>query len=185
MIATSYTIHTTDSAPGESASLLRALGATVGVIPNLAAGMADSPQLLEAFLHLRQRYPDTGFSPVEIQALSLVAAVENNSAWPVAFHTAMALKEGMTREAVDRLRHGQEPDEPRLAALTGFARRMVRTRGAVGADAIDAFLHAGFTRQQSLHVVFGMAFSLLANYASHLIDPPLDPFLQPFAWSGR
>jgi AhpD family alkylhydroperoxidase len=183
MIATSYTIHTADSAPGESATLLRALAAAIGLVPNLAAGMADSPQLLDAFLHLRQRYQDTGFTPVEVEALSLVSAVENNCAWPVAFHTAMALKQGMPRDAVDRLRQGQEPDDPRLAALTTFARRMVRTRGAVGPDAIDAFLVAGFTRQQSLHVVFGMAFSLMPNYASHLIDPALDPFLQPFAWS--
>ena len=67
--------------------------------------------------------------------LSLTAAFENDCAWCVAFHTAMALKEGVTQAAVDALRRGEAPADPRLAALSRFARAMVRNRGRSTRDA--------------------------------------------------
>ena len=45
-----YAIHTIDSAPERSKQLLQAVKQAVGMVPNLAAGMAESPQLLEGFL---------------------------------------------------------------------------------------------------------------------------------------
>ena len=92
---TTYTLHTLESAPEMAADALRTLQSTVGLIPNLAATMAESPALLNGFLALRELYAKTGFSAGEVQVLSLTAAYENDCAWCVAFHTAMALKEGV------------------------------------------------------------------------------------------
>ncbi len=166
-----------------SADALRTLQSTVGLIPNLAATMAESPALLNGFLALRELYAQTGFPPGEVQVLSLTAAYENDCAWCVAFHTAMALKEGVGRDAVDALRRGAAPADGRLAALSGFARAMIRNRGAVDSPALEAFLAAGYSKRQALDVVMGMAFSLMANYAGHLTRPPLDSFLATHAWT--
>ena len=179
-----YEVHTIESAPPGGGEALAGLQAAVGAIPNLAATMAESPELLKGFLALRQLYAATAFTPAEIQALSLVAAYENDCAWCVAFHTAMGLKEGLDRPTVDALRSGKAPADHRLGVLTEFARSMVRTRGKVGAAALERFVAAGFTKRQALDVVLGMGFSMLANYASHLTQPPLDEFLRPHAW-GR
>ena len=178
-----YTVHTLESAPEMAADGLRTLQSTVGLIPNLAATMAESPALLNGFLALRELYATTGFSAGEVQVLSLSAAYENDCAWCVAFHTAMALKAGVDRDAIDALRRGTAPADERLAALSGFARAMVRNRGAVDTPALQAFLAAGYSKRQALDVVMGMAFSLMANYASHLTHPPLDSFLATHAWT--
>ena len=178
-----YAIHTLESAPEMAADGLRTLQSTVGLIPNLAATMAESPALLNGFLALRELYAQTGFSAREVQVLSLTAAYENDCAWCVAFHTAMALKEGVDRDAIDALRRGTAPTDERLAALSSFARAMVRNRGAVDAPALQAFLAAGYSNRQALDVVMGMAFSLMANYAGHLTRPPLDGFLAAHAWT--
>jgi AhpD family alkylhydroperoxidase len=178
-----YAVHTPDSAPALAADGLRQLHGAVGLIPNLAATMAESPALLIGFLRLRELYAQTGFTGGEIQVLSLTAAVENDCAWCVAFHTAMALKEGVARQAIDALRRGEAPADRRLAALSGFARDMVRRRGAVDAAAHEAFLAAGYSPKQALDVVMGMAFSLMANYAAHLTQPAVDDFLQPHVWT--
>ena len=179
-----FQIHTKDSASQGGAEALARLHAAVGVIPNLAATMAESPELLNGFLDLRERYARTGFTGAEIQILSLVAAYENRCSWCVAFHSAMALKDGVSRESVDRLRAGKAPVEPRAAALSEFARAMVQKRGNVGPEALKAFLDAGFAKKQALDVVLGMGFSLLANYAAHLTDPAVDAFLEPHAWKA-
>ena len=183
MTDTTYAVHTTASAPETAAEALRTLQAAVGVIPNLAATMAESPALLRGFLALRELYATTGFSAGEVQVLSLTAAFENDCGWCVAFHTAMALKEGVDRDAVDALRRGEAPTGPRLGPLSNFARAMVRNRGCIDPPTLQAFLAAGYSKRQALDVVMGMAFSLMANYASQLTHPPLDDFLTPHAWT--
>jgi hypothetical protein len=47
---TTYTLHTPEPAPEMAADALRTLQSTVGLIPNLAATMAESPALLNGFL---------------------------------------------------------------------------------------------------------------------------------------
>ena len=179
----SYTIQTLESAPEMAADALRTLQSTVGLIPNLAATMAESPALLNGFLALRELYAKTGFSAGEVQVLSLTAAYENDCAWCVAFHTAMALKEGVDRHAIDALRRGAAPTDGRLDALSSFARAMVRNRGDIETPTLQAFFTAGYSKRQALDVVMGMAFSVMANYASHLTRPPLDSFLATHVWT--
>jgi AhpD family alkylhydroperoxidase len=183
MTHTLYTVHTVESAPDTAGDTLRALQASVGLIPNLAATMAESPALVTAFVTLRELYAKTGFSPAEVQVLSLTAAYENKCDYCVAFHTAMALNNGVTRDDVDALRRGTAPAEPRLGALSQFARVMVRNRGHVDRETQDAFYAAGYSKRQALDVVMGMAFSLMANYAGHVTQAPLDTFLEPHAWT--
>jgi len=179
-----YPVHTPETAPPGAGEALGALQASVGLIPNLAATMASSPGLLRGFLALREIYAAGTFTPADIQVLSITAATENDCAWCVAFHTAMALQAGVDRETIDALRARRTPRDPRHGALSDFAREMVRERGNVGAVAKERFLAAGLTPSQALEVVLGMGFSLLANYAQHLTQAPLDPFLAAHAWSS-
>ena len=67
--------------------------------------------------------------------------------------------------------------------MSRFARAMVRNRGGVDASTQQAFLAAGYSPQQALDVVMGLAFSLMANYAAHVTRPALDDFLKPHAWT--
>ena len=60
---------------------------------------------------------------------------------------------------------------------------MVRNRGNVDPDGLQAFFDAWYSKRQALDVVMGMAFSVMANYAGHLTRPPLDTFLEPFVWA--
>jgi alkylhydroperoxidase family enzyme len=61
---------------------------------------------------------------------------------------------------------------------------MVRRRGAVEHADLERLCAAGYTRAQALEVVLGMAFSLMANYAGHLADAPLDEPLRPHLWQS-
>jgi AhpD family alkylhydroperoxidase len=179
-----YQTHSIDTAPEASKPLLRGLQEGLGMVPNLAATMAESPQLLQGFLAVREIYQGGTFSPAEIQVLSLTAAYENGCAWCMAFHTLMARKEGVSPESIEALREGRSPVEPRFGVLSDFARTMVRRRGAMESADVERLCNAGYTRAQALEVVLGMAFSLMANYAGHLADAPLDEPLKPYAWQN-
>ncbi|MGH9379597.1 MAG: hypothetical protein ACRD2Z_03140 [Thermoanaerobaculia bacterium] len=66
-----YPVHDVDSAPESSQPLLRDLRQGLGMIPNLAATMAESPELLRGFLAVREIFYGGTFSPAEIQVLAL------------------------------------------------------------------------------------------------------------------
>jgi AhpD family alkylhydroperoxidase len=178
-----YVAHTPETAPALAADGLRQLRDAVGLVPNLAGTMAESPALLNGFLALRRLFAQTAFTAGEVQVLALTSAFENDCAWCLAFHTAMGLKEGLDRDDVEALRRGDAPSDPRLAALSRFARTMMRNRGKVGAPDREAFLAAGYTPRQALDVVMSLAFSMMANYAAHVTRPAVDDFLQPHAWA--
>ena len=177
-----FSIPTLDTVPERSKPLLDTLRQTVGMVPNLAAGMGTSPELLEGFLTLRRIYQSGTFTGAEIQMLSLAAAYENDCGWCMAFHTVMAHAEGVAPEHVEALRAGRDPDDDYLGPMRELAREMVRRRGAVAPETVQRFFDAGFSPAQALEVVLGMAVSLMANYAGHLLNPSLDAPLQAHAW---
>lgn len=178
-----YRVHTIDTAPEGSKGALQALVNGIGMIPNLAAAMSESPELLRGFLAVREIFYGGTFTPAEIQVLALTNAFENACGYCMAFHSTMALKEGVSVETVQALREGQAPIEPRLRALSNLSRRLVRDRGRVSDAERQAFHDAGFSNAQALEVVLGVAVSILPNFAHHLTECPVDA---PFArqqWS--
>lgn len=179
-----FPVHTIDSAPEASRPLLRGLQASLGMVPNLAASMAESPPLLAGFLHLRRLFYEGSFTPAEVQVLALTNAGENGCGYCMALHTALALEAGVSAATVQALREGQPPREPRERALSNLSRRLVRERGRLREEDLAAFFAAGYAPAQALEVVLGVAVSILPNFAHHLTACPLDDAFQPHAWTG-
>jgi AhpD family alkylhydroperoxidase len=159
------------------------LKASIGLVPNLAATMAESPEMLEGFVAIREIQQRGTFTPAEVQVLSLANAFENACTYCMALHSALALKEGVQPESVEALRAGSAPKEPRLAALGDFSRRLVAARGKVSETDLERFLAAGYTRGQALEVVLGVAVSILPNFAHHLTRCPVDDAFAAQLWT--
>ncbi len=70
----------------------------------------------------------------------------------------------------------------RLEALRTFTLKVVRNRGNVDDNAVQAFLDAGFTKRQILEVVLGVAQKVMSNYTNHLANTPVDAPFKMFAW---
>jgi alkylhydroperoxidase family enzyme len=145
--------------------------------------MADSPTLINSFVSTLVELGGYDLSAAQRQVLLLTNAVSNGATWPVAFHSTLALKEGVTHEDVSAIRAGQLPGEPRLAALSALTRSLIEQRGHVGRRAVQAFVDAGFRRDQVLDVVATLALSVMTNYTANVAQPPLEPAFEPQAWS--
>jgi AhpD family alkylhydroperoxidase len=180
---TAFPIHTIETAPEGSKETLVEVKEAFGMIPNLAAGMAESPTLLRAFFAAREIYSQGTLSPIDIQVLSLTNAFEHGCEWCMAFHSTGALRDGLSKDALEDLRAGRAPQDPRLRALSDLSRTMVRNRGKVSEQDLEAFYAAGFSRAQALEVVLGAGFSVMANFSGHLVHAPLGAVLAPYAWS--
>lgn len=179
-----FRVHTLETAPEKSKAALMRLQTAVGVIPNLAATMAESTVLIGAFEAIRAIFHNGTFSPPEREVLSLTNAIENKCAYCVAIHSLFALKVGVDQNVVDSIRANIKPDHPRFGPLFVFTKRLIRQRGNVELADLESFLSAGFTEAQALEVVVGLAASVLANYSHHLTRAPLDNSLTSQIWKA-
>lgn len=179
-----YPIHTIATAPEKSRPVLEVLKQSFGLIPNLAATMAESPVLLSGFIGAFQNFHGGSFSQAQRQVLLLGNAVANRCAWAVAFHSTLALKEGVTAGDVQAIREQRLPQQPELAALTTLTRALLEKRGHLSDHDLSSFERAGFGPDQVLEVIAGLAVSTMANYAGNITQPAVEAPFAAQRWSA-
>ncbi|WP_158899250.1 carboxymuconolactone decarboxylase family protein [Burkholderia sp. L27(2015)] len=179
-----YPIYTIESAPEKSKPVLRQLQQAFGLIPNIAGAMAGSPVLISGFVGVFQQVHSGSFTEAEIQTLLLTNAVTNASTWAVAFHTALALKEGLDPSDVQAIRERRAPSDIKHAALSNMARTLIEKRGRVDDQDIAMFTQAGFTRNTVLDVILVVAASTITNYTGSVTQPRLEAMFQEHAWKA-
>ena len=177
-----YPVHTLDSAPDASRPSLEALQSAFGFIPNIAGAMATSPVLIGSLVALFGKVHGGNFTEPQIQVLLLTNAVTNASEWATAFHTGLALRQGIAPADVDAIRSRDVPGTPGLAALSGLARTLIEKRGRLDRVDVDAFLDAGFTPEHLLEVIAVSAASTITNYTANVTRPPLEAQFGDHAW---
>jgi alkylhydroperoxidase family enzyme len=179
-----YSVHTIPSAPENSKPALKQLQQAFGVVPNIAGTIANSPKLINSLVGVFQQVHSSSLTEPEIQIVLLTDAVTNSSTYAVAFHTALALQQGVSSEVTDAIRERQVPRDGRLAALSNLAKKLIERRGHLNEQELESFIAAGFTKEQVLEVIAIVAASTITNYAGTITNPPLeDPFGQ-YAWQG-
>ena len=179
-----FPVHTIDTAPEASKPALRDLEAAFGMIPNIAGAMATSPVLVNSLVGLFGRVHGGSFTEAQIQALLLTNAVTNGCDWAVAFHTALALKQGLDPAEVGAMRAGRSPRDAKLGALSTFARALIEKRGRVDDRELERFLAAGFGKDHLLEVIAVVAASTITNYTGSVTKPPLEAQFEAHAWSA-
>ena len=127
-----FEVQTINSAPEGSRAPLEKLQQAFGMVPNVAGVIANSPVLANIFVPLFAGVHNGTFTEAEIQTLLLTNAVTNACAWAVAFHSYLALKAGLDPADVQAIRERRWPAEPRIAALSAYARALIEKRGHVG-----------------------------------------------------
>jgi alkylhydroperoxidase family enzyme len=179
-----YQIHTIASAPENSKPGLEQLRQAFGVIPNIAAAIANSPKLINSLVGVFQQVHSSSLSESEIQIVLLTDAVANSSTYAVAFHTALAHKQGVSSAETGAIRDRRAPSDKRFSALSVLAKTLIEKRGHLSEQDLDLFVAAGFSKEQVLEVIAIVAASTITNYAGTITNPPLeDPFRQ-HAWQG-
>jgi AhpD family alkylhydroperoxidase len=183
-VMSNYPIHTIASAPEKSKPGLAWLQQAFGVLPNLPAVIANSPKLINSLVSLFQQVHSPGLTEAENQIVLLTDAVTNSCTYAVAFHTALALQQGISSDETDAIRERRLPADKRYAALSRLAKTLIEKRGHLSEEELDAFVAAGFTREQVLEVVAIVAASTITNYAGTIANPALDEPFQQYAWRG-
>jgi len=177
-----FPVYTLESAPEDSKQGLQALAEAFGMVPNLAGAIAGSPKLINGLTRVFQQVHGGSFTEAQVQTLLLTNAVTNGSAWAVAFHSFLALKEGLGEADVQAIRARRLPQDSKLAALSHLARTLIDKRGRLDDQDVAAFTAAGFDAALVLEVILVVAASTMTNYTGSVANPPLEATFQPYAW---
>jgi AhpD family alkylhydroperoxidase len=181
---TNFPVNTIDTAPEGARPALQQLQSAFGMLPNIAGAMSTSPVLINSLVGLFQNVHGGSFNEVQIQTLLLTNAVTNACTWAVAFHTALALKEGLEPEDVQAIRERRLPKDSKLAALSALAKALIEKRGRLDDHDVDQFVAAGFGKDHALEVIAVVAASTITNYTGSVTKTPLEAAFQAYAWSA-
>ena len=181
---TNFPVHSMESAPERSKPALKQLQSAFGMIPNIAGAMATSPVLINCLVGLFGNVHGGSFTEAQVQTVLLTDAVTNASTWAVAFHTALALKEGVDPKDIEAIRERHLPKDTKLAALSAIAKAMIEKRGRLDDQDVDRFLAAGFLKDHALEVIAIVAASTITNYTGSIAKPRLEAQFEAYAWAG-
>lgn len=180
---TRFDIHTPETAPEASRPILEGAQKALGFVPNLYGTFAGAPALLQAYTQVGQLFDQTSFTPTERQVVLLATSFVNGCDYCMAAHSTIAAMQKLPADVVQALRDGEPIADPKLEALRRFTVQLVEKRGWADDADVDAFLAAGYTKEQVLEVVLGVGMKTLSNFTNHLGATPLDAAFQPQAWS--
>lgn len=179
-----YPVQTIASALEGSKSALDQLKKAFGVVPNIVGAIANSPKLINSLVGLFGQVHSPGLSEAENQIVLLTDAVTNSSTYAVAFHTALALQQGISSEETTAIRERRLPTDKRYAALSALAKGLIEKRGHLSELDLNSFTAAGFTKEQVLEVIAIVAASTITNYTGTIANPPLEDTFRQHAWRG-
>lgn len=179
---TDFAIHTQETAPAPSKPLLEQLQKAIGFVPGLFGVLAEAPKALEAYNVLSELFKGTSLTTIEQHVVLLTINYENNCGYCMPAHTGLAKMDRVPDDVIDAIRGGTVIADPKLQALRTFTVQVVRQRGWVPDDAVQAFLDAGYNRQQILDVIVGMSYKVISNYTNHIANTPVDAAFKEFAW---
>ncbi len=170
-----FTIYNEENAPEEAQPFLKGAKEKFGFVPNLLGEFAEAPAVLEGYLKLDEIVGNTSFSQKEQQLAILAVSIENECHYCSAIHSTILKNQlNADEEIVTAVRNGDTLPDEKFDALVTYTRKVVRHRGHLSDSDTQAFLDAGYTKQNALEVNLMIALKTISNYTNHLADTPLD-----------
>ena len=174
--------HSLKTAPEKSKPLLRQLLEQSG--PNgFYSVTAESPETLAAYAMLHKEFMASSFTNEEKTVIWQTINVENQCHFCVPAHTYMAKAMKIDKVISDALRNETALPTARLEALRDFTLLMLRNHGNASDAEISKFLNAGYTHQNMLEIVLGLAQKTISNYVNHLARTPVDKQYEKYTWN--
>ncbi len=173
-----FTLYNHETAPEASKPLLDNALQNFGMVPNLAAVLAESPETLECYQMMHAKFQETSFSPEELTVIWLTINVENECSYCVPAHTMIANMMNVDQAIIDGLRNKTALPEAKLETLRDTTLAIMKTRGALSEEQFAKFFDAGYGNKQMIEILLGLAQKTISNYVNHMAKTPID---EPFA----
>ncbi|GAB2480205.1 peroxidase-related enzyme [Promicromonospora xylanilytica] len=169
------TVHLVEheSTTGSVKDQLDQIHAAFGTVPAMFRAVANSPAALTSMWSSFGAFAGGTLGPALGEQVAVAVANRNSCEYCLAAHTALGRKAGLSREELTAAQEGAS-DDPRTAALLGFALKVVEQRGQVTPEDVQAVRDQGWGDEHIVEVIAQVALNLFTNYVNIALDVPVD-----------
>ncbi|MBC7274915.1 carboxymuconolactone decarboxylase family protein [Nocardioides sp.] len=162
------------SAQPAAKDLLAGVQAALGVTPNMAKALANSPSALKGWVQLNSAVGE-GVLPASVrERIAILVAQENGCDYCLSAHTYLATNvAGVSADEAGDARAGKSAEPTAAAALT-LAAAIVKDRGDVDDSELAAARAAGLTDEEIAEVVANVALNFFTNIFNRLAHTEID-----------
>jgi uncharacterized peroxidase-related enzyme len=171
-----------EQANPQQAELFTAVKSKLGRVPNLLRALANSTAALRGYLEFSGALSNgSGLDPKQREIVALTVAQANGCEYCLAAHSTIGKRVGLSPEAIEAARRADGFDESGRA-VARFADAVVKSRGRVDDEQLEAFRAAGFNDDAVTEVVAHVALNVFTNYFNNLAETDVDfPDAAPLA----
>lgn len=163
-----------EAAPAASRPLLHAVQKQLGIVPNMFRLIANSPAALEGYLGLSDALNKGTLPAATRERIALAVAEENGCDYCLSAHTYLGKNLARLDDAeITANRRGASRD-PKADAAVRFAVKLVRERGQVGEDDVQAVKAAGYEDAQLIEIVLHVALNTWTNFVNTVGGTDID-----------
>jgi uncharacterized peroxidase-related enzyme len=162
-----------DDVPAASKPILDAVNQQLGVVPNMFRLLATSPAVLQGFVANNGALGKT-LDLKTRERIALAVAQVNGCDYCLSAHSYLGLNMAkITPEEIALNRKGQSGDGKADAAVA-FAAKVVRERGHVSAEDVQAVRDAGYADTQIVEIVAVTAENIFTNILNVVAEVDID-----------
>lgn len=162
-----------ENATGAAKQLLDVVQSALGMTPNMAKGMANSPVVLKGWLELDGSLGRGALDSQLREKIALAVAEANGCDYCLSAHTAIGSMVGVDGVELELSRSAESADSKTAAALH-FARTVNDERGEVSDADVDVVRAAGFGDGEIAEIVANVALNVLTNYFNKVAETEID-----------
>ena len=136
--------------------------------------------MLEAYQTLHTLFQTTKFDAEELTVIWQTINVEHDCHYCVPVHEAIANMMNIDPAIIKALRNQTAMPTEKLQVLHKTTLALVRNRGRLNDNDLDAFSRAGYEQVHLLEIILGISQKIMSNYVNHLAQTPVDDAFSDF-----
>ncbi len=182
---TKFTLYDKNTAPEKSRELLADLEKKYGNNMNIFAHMSESPLPIKLYTFgQNMANQEATLSNEEVNIVQLATSVANSCEFCVPAHSFLGRNVIKTDDAIiDAIRDGKEGPDKKINALVMFTQSVTSKRGHVDSAEIEAFLSAGYTKEQIFEVITIVSYKVITNYTSAIAGTKPNEMFASEVWT--
>jgi uncharacterized peroxidase-related enzyme len=155
------------------AATLAQLKASLGMVPNLCARMANSAAAFDGYLGLKRTLSRGRLTDRQREIVSLAVGQEDECRYCLSAHTQLSKAAGLSDADALKARSG-DGDDPFERAVASFAKAVVRERGHLSNEELERARKAGIDDGLVMEIIANVALNTFTNYVNEVARTEID-----------
>lgn len=169
---TTINVPTRDDVTPANQAIFDQLKGKLGMVPNLYATLAHSEHALGNYLAFQNAKSSITGKAREV--INLVVSEANECEYCLAAHTVIGGMVGFKPEQILEIRTGRAAFDGKLDALARLTKNIVEMRGHADQALVDAFLAAGWTKENLVDAIVVIGDKTVTNFLHATTRVPVD-----------